>query len=137
MRRQVPFSAVVISLMGDGPKTIDPVMVLSCVILEDKILETQVDGIVTKVRAASSHIFSMTLQMTHHFSPKINSLKKRLERLQQIVFCDCQQLYELMPSSDGIDIKKLGQHGFITTDSCNAAQKARRLLQYQIGGSVF
>jgi hypothetical protein len=92
-RRQVPFSAVVISLMGDGPKTIDPVIVLSCVILEDKTLETQVDGIVTKVRAASSHIFSMMLQMTHHFSPNINSLKKRLERLQQIVLHDYMQLY--------------------------------------------
>jgi hypothetical protein len=135
-RRQVPFSAVVISLMGDGPKTIDPVIVLSCLILEDETLETQVDGIVTKVRAASSHIFSMTLQMTHHFSPKIISLKKRLGRLQQIVLHDYQQLYQLIPSLDGIDIKKLGQHSLIMTDSCNAAQKVRRLLQYQIGGSV-
>ena len=48
-RRQVPFLAVVISLMGDDPETIDPVIVLSCVILEDKTSETQVDGIVTKV----------------------------------------------------------------------------------------
>ena len=50
-RRQVPFSAVVISLMGDGPETIDPVIVSSCVVLEDETSETQVDGIVTKVRA--------------------------------------------------------------------------------------
>jgi hypothetical protein len=35
-RRQVPFLAVVISLMGDDPETIDPVIVLSCVILEDE-----------------------------------------------------------------------------------------------------
>jgi hypothetical protein len=49
-RHQVPFSAVVISLMGDGPDSIDPVIVLSCVILEDETSETQVDGIVTKVR---------------------------------------------------------------------------------------
>jgi hypothetical protein len=106
--RQVPFSAVVITLVGDGPKTIDPVIVLSYVILEDETLETQVDGIVTKVRAASSHIFSMMLQMTHHFSPKIYSLKKRLERLQQIVLHDYPQLYDSIPSPDGIDIKKLG-----------------------------
>jgi hypothetical protein len=39
-RRQVPFSAVIISLMGDGPDTIDPMIVLSCVILEDETLET-------------------------------------------------------------------------------------------------
>jgi hypothetical protein len=49
-RRQVPFSAVVISLMGDGPDSIDPIIVSSCVILEDETSETQVDGIVTKVR---------------------------------------------------------------------------------------
>jgi hypothetical protein len=56
-RRQVPFSAVIISLMGDGPDTIDPIIVLSYVILEDKTLETQVDEIVAKVRAASSHTY--------------------------------------------------------------------------------
>ena len=50
-RCQVPFSAVVISLMGDGLETIDPVIVSSCVVLEDETSETQVDGIVTKVRA--------------------------------------------------------------------------------------
>jgi hypothetical protein len=56
-RRQVPFSAAIISLMGDGPDTIDPMIVLSCVILEDKTSEMQVDGIVAKVRAASSHTY--------------------------------------------------------------------------------
>ncbi len=50
-RRQVPFSAVVISLMGDCPNTIDPVIVSSCIVLEDETSEMQVDGIVTKVRA--------------------------------------------------------------------------------------
>jgi hypothetical protein len=51
-RRQVPFSAVVISLMGDTPESINPVIVSSCVVLEDETLETQVDGIVSKVRRA-------------------------------------------------------------------------------------
>ena len=40
-RRQVPFSAVVINLMGDEPDTIDPVIISFCVILEDEALETQ------------------------------------------------------------------------------------------------
>ena len=48
-RRQVPFSAVVISLMGDGPDIIDPSIVSSYVILEDETSETQVDGIMTKL----------------------------------------------------------------------------------------
>jgi hypothetical protein len=43
--------------MGDGPDTIDPINVLSCVILEDKTLEMQVGEIVAKVRAASSHTY--------------------------------------------------------------------------------
>ena len=60
-----------------------------------------------------------------------------MERLKQVVMCDNPQLYELIPSPDGIDIKKLGQNGLIMTDSCNTAQKARRLLQYKIGGMVF
>ena len=54
-RRQVPFSAVVISLMGDTPESIDPVIVSSCVVLEDETSETQVDGIVSKVRLAFNH----------------------------------------------------------------------------------
>jgi hypothetical protein len=48
-RRQVPFSAVIISLMRDGPESIYPIIVSSCVVLEDETSETQVDGIVTKV----------------------------------------------------------------------------------------
>ncbi len=53
------------------------------------------------------------------------------------MLCDCPELHESIPSPDGIDIKKLGQHGLIMTDSCNAAQKARRLLQHKIGGNIF
>jgi hypothetical protein len=36
--RQVPFSAVVISLMGDGPESIDPIVVSLCVVLKDETL---------------------------------------------------------------------------------------------------
>jgi hypothetical protein len=51
-QRQVPFLAFVISLMGDGPESINPIIVLSCIVLEDETSETHVDGIVSKVRAA-------------------------------------------------------------------------------------
>ena len=34
-------------------------------------------------------------------------------------------------------LKKPCEHGVITTDLCNDAQKARRLLQHQIGGGGF
>ena len=44
----------------------------------------------------------------------------------------------MVPSPDDIDITKLGEHaGLIMTDSCNAAQKARRLLQHKIGGNIY
>ena len=43
----------------------------------------------------------------------------------------------MVPSPDNIDTTKLGNHaGLIMTDSCNAAQKARCLLQHKIGGIV-
>ncbi len=52
MQRQVPFLAVVISLMGDGPESINPIIVSLRIVLEDETSETQVDGIVSKLRAA-------------------------------------------------------------------------------------
>ena len=123
--------------MGDGPDTIDPVIISSCVILEDETSETQVDGIVTKVRETTQpYLFSNAADDLSFLLAKINSLKNRLERIKQVVLHDNSQLYESIPSPDGIDIKKLGQNGLIMTDSCNAAQKARCLLQYEIGGMV-
>ena len=53
-RRQVPFTAVVISLMGDGPDSLDSIIVSSCIVLEDETSEKQVDGIVNKVSWQSS-----------------------------------------------------------------------------------
>ena len=48
-RGQVPFMAFVVSLMGDGPDSLDSIIVSSCVVLEDETLEEQVNGIVNKV----------------------------------------------------------------------------------------
>ena len=42
----------------------------------------------------------------------------------------------MIPSSDSINIDKLGKGGTITTDTCNAAQKVRRLLVEYINGTV-
>lgn len=126
-RRQVPFTAIVVSLMGDGPDSIDPIIVSSCVVLEDETSEKQVDGIVNKVSYQYFDMANMLYRL-------INSLKNRLIRLSKIVQRDCPDLIEMLPSPDDIDITKLGVHaGLITTDSCNAAQKARRLLQHKIG----
>jgi hypothetical protein len=134
-QRQVPFTAIVVSLMDDGPDSIDPIIVSSCFVLEDETSEKQVDGIVNKV---SCHyrwcICIVYFDMANMLYRLINSLKNRLIRLSKIVQRDCPDLIEMLPSPDDIDITKLGVHaGLITTDSCNAAQKARRLLQHKIG----
>ena len=43
-RRQIPFTALVIGLMGNG-EVIDPIVVPSCIFMEDERSETQADGI--------------------------------------------------------------------------------------------
>ena len=53
-RRQVPFTAIVVSLMGDEPDSIDSIIVSSCIVLEDETSEKQVDRIVNKVSWLSS-----------------------------------------------------------------------------------
>ncbi len=47
-RRQIPFTALVVDLMGDD-EDIDPVVVLSCIFMEDERSETQADGILNRV----------------------------------------------------------------------------------------
>ena len=77
------------------------------------------------------------LQNANRFPSKINSLKNRLQRLHDIALTNFPELVDLIPSPDGINITKLREHDVIMTDSCNAAQKARRLLRHQIGGYLF
>ena len=47
-RRQIPFTALIIGLLGDE-EDIDPVIVSSCIFMDDERSETQADGIVDKV----------------------------------------------------------------------------------------
>ena len=48
-RRQIPFSAVITSLMGDDATTLDPVIVSLCVITDNKTADVQARGIEQKV----------------------------------------------------------------------------------------
>ena len=72
----------------------------------------------------------------HHPLCQINSLKNRLTCLREVM----DELYpeddnsDLVPSPDAIDIAKL-EDGVITTDTCNSAQKFRRLIIEQIPGA--
>jgi hypothetical protein len=47
-RRQIPFTALIIGILGDD-NDIDPVVVSSCIFMEDERAETQADGILDKV----------------------------------------------------------------------------------------
>ena len=47
-RRQIPFTALIIGILADSGN-IDPVVVSSCIFMEDEKSEMQVDGIVNKV----------------------------------------------------------------------------------------
>ena len=50
-RRQTPFQAMLISIVGgeDG-KTIEPIVLSSCIFMEDETAEKQVEGMNAKVR---------------------------------------------------------------------------------------
>ena len=48
-RRHIPFQCLIISLLGDDLK-IDPVLVSSCIFLDDETAETTVDAVFDKVR---------------------------------------------------------------------------------------
>jgi hypothetical protein len=104
-RRQIPFTALVIGLLGDEDN-IDPVVISSCIFMDDEKAVTQGDGILSK----------------------IDSLKHRLQRLASVVEEKCPEKLDNLPSPDGIDIGKLGDGGVVMTDTCNAAQKLRRIL---------
>ena len=77
LRRQIPFTALVIGLLGDE-ETIDPVVVSSCIFMKDEKSDTQVDGILEK----------------------IGSLKSRLEQLKSVVQEKCPTKLNLIPSPD-------------------------------------
>jgi len=47
-RQQIPFTALVIGLMGNS-EVIDPIVVSSCIFMEDERSETQAQGIINKV----------------------------------------------------------------------------------------
>ena len=42
-----------------------------------------------------------------------------------------------LPSPESIDISKLGHGGVITIDTCNFAQKTRRILVDNVGGRFY
>ena len=54
-RRQVPFQALIIALMSDGK--LDPIVVSSCIFMEDETAEKEVESIVNKVSYCVQYFF--------------------------------------------------------------------------------
>jgi hypothetical protein len=55
-------------------------------------------------------------------------LRDRLERLRKCIAEKHPDKVDLVSSPDSIDIDKLGGGGVVMTDTCNTAQKLRRIL---------
>ena len=93
---------------------LDPVVVSSCIFLEDKTSEKQTDGILKKW----------------------NLLKKSLRRLCEGVEEMFPDKVHMVPSDNNIDMPKMGYGGAMTTDTCNSARKTRRILVERIEGTI-
>ena len=93
---------------------LDPVVVSSCIFLEDETSEKQTDGILEK----------------------LNLLNKRLRRLREGVEEMFPDKIHMIPSDNNIDMPKMGYGGAITTDTCNSARKTRRILVERIEGTI-
>ncbi|KAL7536200.1 hypothetical protein ACHAXR_006982, partial [Thalassiosira sp. AJA248-18] len=113
-RRQTPFQAVIVGLMDNG--VLDPVVVSSCIFLEDESAETSVENMIAKA--------------------KIESLKRRLDRLREVMVKHYPEFAHLVPSSDEIDLEKL-REVLLTSDTCNVAQKERHIFSERIGGTTY
>ena len=84
-RRQISFQNLIIGFMKDDNQ-LDPVVVSSCIFLEDETSEKQTDGILKK----------------------LNLLKKRLRRLREVVEEMFPDKIHMIPSDNNIDISKMG-----------------------------
>ena len=113
-RRQTEFQNLVIGVM-DEKKNLTNIVVSSCMMLENATAKGQVQAI----------------------KYKFERLKQRLTDLRilaQKEFPDNKNLINHIPHPDGIDIKHLGLHGTLTSDTCNAAKATLSHLQDTIQG---
>ena len=62
-------------------------------------------------------------------------MKHRLNRVREVLDEVSPGNSLQIPSADGIDVEKLSRGGTITTDTCNTAQKLRRILIDAIPGA--
>jgi len=121
--------------MVDNDDKIDPVVVSSGIFMEDEGAKTQAAGIIYKVRMKMQIYDKQYHSLNILILFQVNPLKHRLDRLREVMEEEFPGFESLVPSSAGIDAKKLGNGAAISTDTCNTAQKTRRILTEEISGS--
>ena len=107
-KRQQSFQTLIIGIETND-SAIDPVVISSCIFLEDESAKTTFASITNKILA----------------------LKDRLISLRAIVkelYPNNQDLLDATPSEDGITIAKL-EKAWFNTDNCSAARKLQRLAE--------
>jgi hypothetical protein len=109
-QRHLTWSALVIGLMGSD-HNLDPVIVSSCIFLEDESAQVTNDA-----------LFS-----------KIDSLKGNLQRFRDEVQRSCPDLLVQIPYPSSINRKKLKDTVFMG-DTCATQQKSKRLKILAVGG---
>ncbi len=128
---------MIIGILADSGN-IDPVVVWSCIFMEDETSKAQVDGIVKKVNEISLLSRNLLLHFTHplKLQKKIEFLKHRLIRLHKVLNNKYPGNSQCLPSPAQINIQKLGHGGVITTNTCNQAQKGQCLICDQVLGAL-
>ena len=94
-------------------------------------------GAVVKLMCANMHLTCVARMALK--TSQLYKIKDRLKRWKEVTmreFPDRPDLLILIPDPGSINIDKLGDGGTITTDTCNAAKKVRRLLVEYINGTV-
>jgi hypothetical protein len=73
-------------------------------------------------------LFSLFNKLILIPTSQLDLLNDQLERLGKCIAENHPGKVELVPSPDSIDIDKLSGGGVVMTDTCNTAQKLRRIL---------
>ena len=101
---------------------IDPIVLSSCIFMEDKRSEMHADGILNRVNTNDCNDRAFFFNNLAQCKPplclvQINYLKNKLTRLGDVMGIHCPEKLHLVPSPAGIDTSKLGDGGVIMTDT--------------------
>ena len=99
---------------------ISPIIVSSCIYLEDESSEMQVKSIKTEIE-------------------KMNRSLARWREVTEREFPGDSYLLDCIPKQGSAHLGKIGKNSAITSDTCNSARKARRVLVefvLNIGGTL-